>query len=110
MAELPLLPSVRTLLKARQWAESKYLGLHEELLAECGVPDAVRVLIDIMGSYPEETWCRQYVEATAATDRTYRRHRAVAVELLACRRSETGGHLDTVFQTAPTRNRDASLL
>lgn len=28
MAELPLLPSVRTLLKARQWARSKHLNLH----------------------------------------------------------------------------------
>ena len=87
IAELPVLPTLRTLVKARQWAQSQHLDLLEELFAECGVPEPVSVLITIMQNHPEAQWCRRYVETTGLTDRTFRRHRAIATELLACRES-----------------------
>jgi hypothetical protein len=87
MAELPVLPTLRTLVKARQWARSRHLDLLQELFAECGVPQPVSTLIDIMRDHPEEQWCQRYVDETGLTDRTYRRHKAIASELLACRES-----------------------
>ena len=87
IAELPVLPTLRTLLKARQWARSKHLNLIEELYAECGVPKAIRTLTDIMETRPEREWCSHYLAATGLTDRTYRRHKAIADELINCRGS-----------------------
>ncbi len=100
IAELPVLPSLRTLIKARTWARSKHLDLLEELFDECGVPRPVSTLVDIMQNCPEAQWCQKYVENTGLTDRTYRRHKAIVAELLACRKSGDGcpnvrGHLDT---------------
>jgi hypothetical protein len=89
MAELPVLPTLRTLVKARQWAQSKNLDLLEELFAECGVPEPVEALLAIMQAHPRADWCSHYQEATGLTDRTYRRHKAIARELLACRKSES---------------------
>jgi len=88
LADLAVMPSVRTLIKARQWAASEHLDLHEELLAECGVPDDVLVLIDIMERFPREAWCSRYAQATGKTDRTFRRHKLLAEQVLACRRNE----------------------
>ena len=84
MADLPILPTLRTLVKARRWARSKHLDLLEELFGECGVPRPVNALLEIMQAQPEERWCELYVEATGLTDRTYRRHKALASEVLAC--------------------------
>jgi hypothetical protein len=88
LEELSVMPSVRTLQHARDWAKSTHLDLHEELLHECGVPAEVNVLIDIMARHPEREWCARYVEATGKTERTYRRHRKMADQMLACRRRE----------------------
>ena len=41
LAELPAIPSLRTLVKARKWQKSKHLSLIQELLDECGVPEPV---------------------------------------------------------------------
>ncbi len=88
LADLPVMPSVRTLIKARQWARSEYLDLHEELLAECGAPEGVSVLIEIMERFPKKEWCSRYLEATGRNERTYRRHKRLAEQVLACRRHE----------------------
>lgn len=85
LAELPAMPSLRTLDKARRWQRSAHLNLIEELLAECGVPVPVAQLAQVMESFPEREWCTRYVATTGLTDRTYRRHKLVALELLACR-------------------------
>ncbi len=87
MAELPVLPTLRTLIKARQWARSTHLDLLEELFAECGVPGPVSTLLEIMRTQPETEWLPKYIEATSLTDRTYRRHKSIAREILACRQS-----------------------
>ena len=89
LAELPVLPSLRTLVKAKQWSKSRHLSLTEELFAECGVPEPVRALIGIMESHPEDDWRSLYVDATGLTDRSYRRHKVIAEEILAGR---TNGH------------------
>lgn len=89
LAELPVLPSLRTLVKAKQWARSKYLSLTEELFAECGVPDPVRTLLGIMETEPQEAWCDRYVETTGLSDRQYRRHKATANEIISCQRGQT---------------------
>ena len=51
-------------------------------------PEKVNVLIDIMARHPEREWCARYVEATGKTERTYRRHRKMADQMLACRGRE----------------------
>jgi hypothetical protein len=86
LAELPAMPSLRTIEKARRWKNSSHLNLIEELLAECGVPEPVARLAQIVDSYPEEQWRDQYVTATGLTDRSYRRHKGIAEQLVACRR------------------------
>ena len=88
LAELPATPSFRTLIKARRWQQSRYLNLVEELLDECGVPEPVARLAQIMESSPEHAWCDEYVAATGLTDRTYRRHKRIAGQLLGCRQSQ----------------------
>lgn len=87
LAELPALPSLRTLVKARNWQKSKHLNLIQELLDECGVPEPVTQLAQIMESVPESQWCQRYVATTGLTDRTYRRHKSLARQLLDCRGS-----------------------
>lgn len=88
LAEMPVMPSVRTLIHARDWSKSIRLDLYEELLAECGVPAEVNVLLDIMARFSEEKWCAQYIDATGKTDRTYRRHRRLAEQVLGCRKDQ----------------------
>lgn len=99
LAELPVLPSLRTLVKAKQWARSKYLSLTEELFSECGVPDPVVRLVEIIQEFRESEWCERYIAATGLTDRTFRRHKAIATEIIACRR----GHSDTGLEMRSTR-------
>ena len=61
--------------------------LLEELFAECGVPDPVSALAEIMRTHPESDWLARYIEATGLTNRTYRRHGCITRELLACHES-----------------------
>ncbi|GMU83705.1 MAG: hypothetical protein AMXMBFR47_35750 [Planctomycetota bacterium] len=84
--ELPVLPSLRTLVKARAWRDSSKLDLIEELYSECGVPEPIRILLEIMESAPAAEHCDRYVARTGLTDRTFRRHRAIAEELIECRK------------------------
>ena len=85
IAELPTLPSLRTLIKARRWQNSRHLKLVEELLAECGAPQAVVHLARIIKTHPESEWCARYLAETGLTDRTYRRHKRLALQLVDCR-------------------------
>ena len=87
IADLPALPSLRTLVKARQWKRSRHLSLTEELLAECGVPEPVSHLAQIIESFPDSEWCQEYVKRTGLTDRTYRRHKPLARQLVEARKS-----------------------
>lgn len=84
LEELPVLPSLRTLIKARQWQHSKHLDVVEELVSECGLPDAVNTLIQIMTLHPEREWCQQYVAETGLTERTYRRHKQISAQIVDC--------------------------
>lgn len=95
LAELPVLPSLRTLVKAKQWAQSQHLRLTEELFSECGVPEPVVRLVEIMQGCQESEWCERYIEATGLTDRTYRRHKAIATEINSCRHGQTDIDLQT---------------
>ncbi len=88
LAELPGIPSLRTLVRARRWQRSPHLEVIEELLDECGAPQPVVLLATIMVSQPENTWCRTYRERTGLTDRSYRRHKRIAEQLVACRPAE----------------------
>jgi hypothetical protein len=90
LTELPAMPSLRTLDKARRWKRSAHLNLIEELLGECGVPPPVAQLAQIMEALPERAWCDEYVAATGLTDRTYRRHKQLALQLVECRASQNG--------------------
>lgn len=90
LAELPTMPSLRTLVKARCWQTSKHLNLLEELLAECGVPEPVAQLAQIMESSPEQEWCDRYVAETGRTERSYRRDKRLARQLIECRASGNG--------------------
>ncbi len=90
LADLAIMPNIRTLLKARQWARSEYLNLREELLADCGVPEGVALLIEIMERFPKAEWRDRYMKATGQTDRQFRRNRKAAAEVLACRGTEDG--------------------
>jgi hypothetical protein len=87
LIELPALPTLRTLVKARCWRDSQHLHLVEELLDECGVPEPVATLAEIMLEVPESEWFQRYAQATRLTDRTYRRHKHLARQLVACRKS-----------------------
>lgn len=87
LAELPAMPSLRILIKACCWQKSMHLNLIEELVAECGVPEPVARLAQIMESCPEQEWCDRYVAETRRTDRTYRRHRQLAQQLVECHAS-----------------------
>ncbi len=95
LAELPVLPSLRTLVKARQWAKSKYLRLAEELFSECGVPDPVVRLVEIMQGHQESDWCARYVEATGLTERSFRNHRTIAKELVSARGPDGCGNSES---------------
>lgn len=90
LAELPALPSLRTLVKARKWQQSQHLDWRAELIAECGVPDAANVLLDIMQTCPEHEWLMRFVASTNQTERSYRRHRKTADQVLACRAPGNG--------------------
>ena len=83
-----VLPSLRTLIKARQWQLSNHLDVVEELLSECQLPGEVNTLIHIMTHHPEREWCKRYVEETGMTDRTYRRHKHVAAQIVECWETE----------------------
>lgn len=85
--ELPAMPSLRTLFKALRWARSRHLNLVEELLAECGVSLPIATLVQIMEQRPEGEWCEAYMAQTGLTDRTYRRHREIAAQIVECRKS-----------------------
>ena len=85
---MAVMPSVRTLILAREWEMSPHLDLHEELLAECGVPDSVHTLVDIMERFPKAEWRDRYMKATRQTDRQFRRNRRLATQVLACRGSD----------------------
>ena len=87
LAELPTTPSLRTLVKARRWQKSRHLNLRQELLDECGVPEPVAHLAHIMQSTPRDKWLQRYMAETGLTDRTYRRHRPLAEQLLECCKS-----------------------
>ncbi|HUT57806.1 MAG TPA: hypothetical protein VNA25_08125 [Phycisphaerae bacterium] len=87
LAKLPVIPTLRTLIKARQWERSRHLNLAEELFSECGVPQPVATLVNIMETLPEEAWCSTYLAATKLTDRTYRRHKSLAEQIVSCRKS-----------------------
>ena len=84
---MPALPPLRTLVKARCWQTSKHLDLIEELLAECGVPDPVAQLAQIMESCSAQEWCDRYVAKTGRTERSYRRDRRLARQLIEYRAS-----------------------
>lgn len=84
---LPVMPSLRLLDKARRWRASKHLNLVEKLLAECGAKPEVAQLIQIMETFPEREWCQRFIAQTGMTDRTYRRHKQLAEQLLTCRKS-----------------------
>ena len=77
-----MLPSLRLLVKAKSWANSRHLSLAEELLSECSVADSVVRLVEIMKAHPRTEWCDLYVQATGMTDRSYRRHKVLAEKLL----------------------------
>jgi hypothetical protein len=51
IAELPVIPSLRTLVKARRWQQSRHLDWRAELVAECGVPEAVNAPLEIMQAF-----------------------------------------------------------
>ena len=80
-----VLRSLRTVIKARQWEQSMHLDLLEELLSECELPDAVHTPTQIMTHRPEREWCKRYVEETGLTDRSYRRHKEKAAQIVGCR-------------------------
>ncbi len=88
LERLTVLPSLRTLIKARQWQLSKHLDVVEELLSECQLPDAVHTLIQIMTHHPEREWCQRYVEETGMTERTYRRQKQLAAQIVECRATQ----------------------
>lgn len=90
LAELPVIPSLRTLVKARQWQQSKHLDWRAELIAECGVPPAVGTLLEIMQNSPEGEWLPRYLAATGQTDRSYRRHRKIGDQVLGSCASVSG--------------------
>ena len=83
-----VLPSLRTLIKARQWEQSQHLDLLEELMSECELPDGVHALIKIMAGHPEKEWCKRYVEETGLTDRSYRRHKEKATQIVECQATQ----------------------
>jgi hypothetical protein len=87
IAELPTLPSLRTLVHAREWQQSEDLNVIEELLSECGVPPETALLVEIMETTPKSEWCEQFMQRTGLTDRTYRRHKQFAEQLIECRKS-----------------------
>lgn len=84
MADLPAEVSLRTMDKALGWRRSKHLDLVEELLSECGVPDVVQKLIQIMRNEPAHTWRIQYQKRTGRSERSYRRDKKLAERLKVC--------------------------
>ena len=88
LEELAVLPSLRALMDARDWDRSPRFDLHQELLDEYGVPEGVTTLIDIMGRFPPGEWQEKYVEAVGKSERTFRRHRRLAEQVLYCHARE----------------------
>ena len=77
--------------KALKWRDSAHLDLVEELLAECGVPDAVYQLVRIMETEAENVWCSRYKKRTGKSERSFRRDRKLAEQLVACRQGGQAG-------------------
>ena len=90
METLSVRPTLRMLGKIRDLDDGIEDGgsLYEEVASIFGVPDAVVTLIDIMERFPEDEWCKRYMEATTHGDRQFRRNRKIAAELLACRTTQ----------------------
>jgi len=88
LEELAVLPSLRALMDARDWDRSPRFDLHFELLDEYGVPSGVKSLMDIMERFPAKEWQARYLEVVDRDVRTYRRHKLLAMQLLACRETQ----------------------
>ena len=84
LEEMPVLPSLRTYEKALAWKKSPYLDLKEELLAECGVPQEVQILTEIIHNEPDKKrWCQLYMERTNRQQRDYYNKLSLAMQLAA---------------------------
>jgi len=83
MANLSAMPSLRTMTKLIDWERSPYLDAGEALMAECGVLEPIQHLVRIMTNEPKAQWFARYHQATGKGDRSYRRHKQIAEELVA---------------------------
>lgn len=88
LAEMPAMPSFRTLEKARRWQKSEHLNLLEEIMSECGVAPPIARLAEIIEQCDEQDWCSEYVKQTGLTERSYRRHKHIARQLVDTRKSQ----------------------
>ena len=67
LANTPTMPSLRTLQKYEDWKKSKYIDEMEELVSECGVPEDVKIISQILAENPKAK-VQAYAERT---DRSY---------------------------------------
>ena len=58
-------------------------------MSECALPDGVHALIKIMTHRPEREWCQRYIEETGMTDRSYRRHKEKAAQIVECHATQS---------------------
>ncbi|HOW73589.1 MAG TPA: hypothetical protein PKY77_23555 [Phycisphaerae bacterium] len=105
IATLPVVPSLRTLVKYQDWKRSE-LDPVEELLAECGVSDEVVAIMSIMEHFPQRQWIKQYQTVTGknyeAAKRDWTRKRATAAQLVeAAAKSKTLVTCPNVPATSP---------
>jgi len=50
-----------------------------------------------MEKEPQDTWCDRYTERTRLSYRQYRRHKAIATEIISCQAGQTDIDLQTPF-------------
>ena len=92
IAEAPVLPSLRTLIKYQYWKESEELDEVRELYDECGVPDSIQMIMSIIDTCPRKDWIKTYQQSCGksyeAAKREWSRKSNIARQLLDARRRD----------------------
>lgn len=85
-AELPIMPSLRTLKTYEGWKDSPYLNAVEELLSQCGVPDEIKLMMDVLKSTPRGKHIAEYQKLSgkshAAAKKEWGRKHKIAEQLV----------------------------
>ncbi|MCK4626649.1 MAG: ATP-binding protein [Phycisphaerae bacterium] len=95
IANAPIMPSLRTLVHFQQWKAAPRLNEIEELYSECGMPENIRQMVEVLETTPKGQWIKAYQRLSGkkyeAAKRDWSRHYPVAQQLMDARVPEPSG-------------------